>query len=398
VVDATVVIKTDTEERRVAVFKDNKLRLLMTLVGFTRIGADNDSDASWLVPPSLTSADLQAAIGLIRKYEFDPLTYEDGKGPEDMLRSKTATERRAAPRVEFDDDSDGIDGDKEDRGEYAVDGPTARKPAGIRKKLTRRRERTPVELNDEEQDARAEARRTKEAEKQRKIKSTMFVHDSDDDDWDVDKEKEFYERENEIREFTMAQFKKSMGLTVDESISSKKTKKRKADGEDKKRKKRRKTPPRKKDAFDDNGDEEDGTSGASGLDEQPKTDKRKAPPKRRAGPFDASDSGDEDVHGEGSDADSEARKVVNIDSEEEDEATDTRLSSQHAAATRASDGESRLKTTSETTAMKQDVVMMDDEDEDEDGDEDEAEDDGPVTRRPAARTRAGFVIESDSDE
>jgi replication fork protection complex subunit Tof1/Swi1 len=342
----------------------------MTLVGFTRLGADNDSDASWLVPPSLTSADLQADIDLIRKYEFDPLTYEDGKGPEDMLRSKTATERRAAPRVEFDDDSDGIDGDKEDRGEYAADGPTARKPAGIRKKLTRRtRERTAVELDDEEQDARAEARRTKEAEKQRKIKSTMFVHDSDDDDWDVDKEKEFYERENEIREFTMAQFKKSMGLTVDEPTSSKKTKKRKADGEEKKEKKRRKTPP-----------------------------------KRRAGPFDASDSGDEDVHGEGSEADSEARKDVDIDSEEEDEATDTPLSSQHAAATRASDGESRLKTTSETTATKQDVVMVDDEDEDEDEDgdedenEDEAEDDGPVTRRPAARTRAGFVIESDSDE
>jgi replication fork protection complex subunit Tof1/Swi1 len=390
------VIKTDTEERRIAVFKDNKLRLLMTLIGFIRLGADNDPDASWLVPASLTSVDLQAAIDLIRKYEFDPPTYEDGKGPEDMLRSKTATERRAAPRAEFDDDSDGIDRTSdEDKGEYAADGPTVRKPDGTRKKLTRRRrEKTPVELDDEEKEARAEARRKKEAEKRRKEKSTMFVHDSDDEDWDTDRENDFYERENEIREFTMAQFKKSMGLTAAEPTSLKKTKKRKADGETGNEGKRKKTPPRKKGPFDDSdsGGEEDAVSSANEPDEQPNNDKKKAPPRRKAGPFDASDSEDGDVVSDGIEADSEeGRKVVEIDSEEEEEGvTDTPLSSKHAAATRNSDGDSIAKPSSTSASKNQDVIMVDEDDED--------EDDAPVARRPAARSRTGFVIESDSDE
>jgi replication fork protection complex subunit Tof1/Swi1 len=58
-------------------FKDNKLRLLMTLVGFSRLGEAHDPDATWIIPPSFTSEELQLAIDLTRKYEFDPPTYED---------------------------------------------------------------------------------------------------------------------------------------------------------------------------------------------------------------------------------------------------------------------------------------------------------------------------------
>ena len=154
-------------------FKDNKLRLLMTLVGFIRLGATDDPDASWIIPSSLTSAELLEAISLIRKFEFDPPIYEDGKAPEDLVRSKATAARRSARRAEFDDDSDSIDGDsEEDRGEYALDDPTTRKPDSERKRLKRRRRaRTPVELNDEERNAKAEARRRKEIEKQAKTKS-----------------------------------------------------------------------------------------------------------------------------------------------------------------------------------------------------------------------------------
>ena len=62
-------------------FKDNKLRLLMNLVGFERLGEHHDPDAAWIIPSSLTSIQLQEAIDLIRKFEFDPPTYEDGKAP-----------------------------------------------------------------------------------------------------------------------------------------------------------------------------------------------------------------------------------------------------------------------------------------------------------------------------
>jgi hypothetical protein len=91
-------------------FKDNKLRLLMTLVGFSRLGEVHDPDATWIIPHSLTSEQLQQAIDLIRKYEFDPPVYEDGKQPEDLLRSKTSAARRSTRRVDFDDDDDNEDG------------------------------------------------------------------------------------------------------------------------------------------------------------------------------------------------------------------------------------------------------------------------------------------------
>jgi replication fork protection complex subunit Tof1/Swi1 len=329
-------------------FKDNKLRLLMTLVGFMRLGANDDPDASWVIPSSVTSVELQEAIDLIRKFEFDPPIYENGKGPEDFLRSAAATRR--SRRAEFDDDSDGVDHEsEEDRGEYTVDDATSRKPDGERKKLKRRkRAHTPVELDDEERDARAEARRKKEIEKQAKTKSTMFVHDSDDEEWDADKDAAFFAREQALREETMDQFKNSLVLGIVEPAVSKKdlTKKRKA---------------------------EDTTK---------KTKRRKSPPERKAGPFDDSDE-DEDMD----DAVSVSSRAPSEEAadESEDEATDTPLSSQHAG----SKDETPKALAVATSSKTQDAIMVDDDDDDEDV---------PVARKPVARnTRAGFIIDSDSE-
>ncbi|KAH6859079.1 timeless protein-domain-containing protein [Alternaria rosae] len=347
----SIFIKHDTEERRVAMFKDNKLRLLMNLVGFERLGEHHDPDASWIIPSSLTSTQLQEAIDLIRKYEFDPPTYEDGKAPEDLLRSKAASARRSTRRAEFDDDSDGIDRDEEeDHGEYAKGGPTERDADAPRKTLKRqRRERSPVELDDEEKDRRAEARRKKEIEKQAKALSTMYVHDSDDEDWDAEKDAAFFAREQAIREENMKVFKKSLVLgTVEPAVS----KKRKADAPAKKSK------------------------------------RRKSPPKRKA-PFADSDDDMEDAES------SQALSVVDGNEEEDeddDETTDTPLSSQNAGATAVSDADTPKKPASSTT-QKMDTTMADADSDDDD------DDDAPVARRPAAarNMRAGFIIDSDSE-
>jgi replication fork protection complex subunit Tof1/Swi1 len=341
------VVKHDNEERRLAMFKDNKLRLLMVLVGFLRLGAHDDADASWIIPSPLTSSELREAIDLIRKFEFDPPIYEDGKGPEDFLRSKAAAARRSTRHAEFDDDSDGIDDNPdEDAGEYARDGPAARKTDGEKRKLVRRkRASTPLELDDEERDRRAEARRKNEVEKKARMKSTMFVHDSDDEDWDVDKDAEFFAREQAIREATMVAFKKSLVLGSIEPVVSKKRK---------------------------------------AVEPAQKSKRRKTPPKRRTGPFDDSD-GSDDIDGYvSSRAGSEAVEDILGDGESEDEATDTPLSSQHATGR-----ENVLRKPPTTTPKDQHVVMPDADDEDEDS---------PVIRRPVARNmRAGFVIDSDSE-
>ncbi|CBX91136.1 hypothetical protein LEMA_P061700.1 [Plenodomus lingam JN3] len=339
----SILIKHDTEERRVAMFKDNKLRLLMNLVGLTRLGEPHDPDASWVIPSSLTSTQLQEAIDLIRKFEYDPPIYEDGKGPEALIRSKAVAARQSTRRAEFDDDSDGIDDTPEDLGEYAPLGPTTRKPDELRKKLVRRRrERTPVELDEEEMDRRAEARRKKEAKKKAAEKSTAFVHDSDDEDWDEEKDAAFFAREERIRQETQEAFKRSLALGSSETAASKK---RKAD-EPEKKSKRRKEPPKQRRPFEDSDDEEIEDAVSS-----------------RAVSEDASNSADED------------------------EATDTPLSSQNAAAAAVSDDDTPRK----TATTSKDIAMDDAEEEDDD-------DIVPVARKPAGRnTRAGFVIDSDSE-
>lgn len=343
-----LVINPDNPERRAAMFKDNKLRLLLTLVGFTRLGDSDDPDATWVIPPSLTSTELQEALDLIRKFEFDPPTYEDGKGPEDMLRRKAGAARQSARRVDW-DDSDGIDHDSdEDRGEYALDKPTARNvdDTGRRLLKRRRRARTPIELDDEEKERKAEARRRKEIEKQRKVKSTMMVHSSDEE-WDEEKDAEFFAQEEALRAQTLAAFKKSLTLGSAETSSSKK---RKADEPASSQTKRRKTPPRKK-----------------------------------AGPFESDESGDSGDEGDDESTLSraqseEARDAVDEDDTSGDEATDTPMSSQPMGTTQP---------TSSSVAKGRHVAMAEV--------EDDEEEDIPI-RRPAARNlRAGFVIDSDSE-
>lgn len=347
------MVKPDNEERRIAMFKDNKLRLLMTLVGLTRVGEPQDPDASWLVSSSLTAVELQEALDLIRKFEFEPPVYDDDKSAEDFLRSKAASTRQSARKADYDDDSDGIDHDsEEDRGEYALDGPTTRK-SDARKIIKRRiRERTPIELDEEERELRAEARRKKELEKQRKVKSTMFVHDSDDEDWDADRDRAFFDQEQAIRENAMAQFKQSLALGSTELASSRK---------------------RKNDEAPKNG-----------------AKRRKSPPKRRAGPFDTDDSEDDENEAINISSRASSEEAGGLLGTESDEATDTPMSSQHAGATHLSDDEPAIKTTDMT--KRKDVVMAD-----ADGDDDEDQV-APASRRPTTRNvRAGFIIDSDSE-
>lgn len=337
-------------------FKDNKLRLLMSLVGFSRIGDHHDPDATWLVPSSLTSTQLQEAVDLIRKYEFDPPIYEDGKGPEDFLRSKAAAARQSSRRVEYDDDSDGKDDDDSarDPGEYGADRPTSRKPNGTKKRLTqRKRARTPVELDDEEMNRRAEARRKRELEKQAEVwKSTIFVHDSDDEDWDAEKDAKFFAREEALRQEMLADLKTRLVLGSTEAASSKK---RKADEPTKKSK------------------------------------RRKSPPKKRTGPFNDSDEDDDEIMADAASINSSrAHSVDATDTVEDDETTDTPLSSHHVAAAPIDDDTPQRPNSTATKDKGVSSVEASDDDEDEDV--------PVIVRRPAARnTRAGFVIDSDSE-
>ena len=214
-----------------ALYKDNKLQLLVSLVGFSRLGDPDDPDAPWVIPPSLTPAQLDSSLAFIKKFEFDPPTYEDGKAAIDFIRSKAAGERARRPKASYDDDSEGS-GD--DDFLFPLGGPTNRKADALEelKKQRRVRRSQPDEsdVDDEEGDRKAEERRAKkqaaELEKRRKIKSDLFVHESDEEE-DEERDRVFFEKEEAVRKKTADAVAKALMEVRDGAMAGKNSKKRK---------------------------------------------------------------------------------------------------------------------------------------------------------------------------
>ncbi len=185
-------------------FKDNKLRLLMTLAGFERLGIDDEPDTTWIIPSALSASELHETHDAIQKHRNDPVMHygdEDPMSAEEMLRRKPSS-RRAA----YDDDSEG-DGVVSDGEEDFIfpggGGPTNtnRKSAALEelKKIRRKRRISCAEdgLDDETREARRKARIEADLEKRRKIKSAQFVVESDEEDEEADRM--FFEKEEERR-------------------------------------------------------------------------------------------------------------------------------------------------------------------------------------------------------
>lgn len=181
-------------------FKDGKLRLLMTTIGLGRLERDEMSDTNWIIPSTLTSDQLQESLDLLKKYTDDPILFEDGKLSEDFIK------RKQKARKTFDSD------DEEDNQEeylFEPGGPTEMKPLEKKpKKLGKKRIRADAEgeeVSDELANEKRKKRLEREREKLLAIKSDMYVHDSDDES-DPEKEMEFLSREKMQRESMLKGF------------------------------------------------------------------------------------------------------------------------------------------------------------------------------------------------
>jgi replication fork protection complex subunit Tof1/Swi1 len=337
-------------------FKDNKLRLLMKLAGFDRLGEPEDPDASWIIPSSISAAKLEDTLELIGQFEFAPPIYDDEKSAQDFLRSKAAAERTAPKRrTAFDDDPEGSDGiDYDEEFEFEAGGPTVRKSDVLDKlKKTRRKRNKSAgsELDDEdsvlERKKNRQAKRLAELEKRRKIKSDVFVHDSDEET-DEEKDKEFFAKEEETRRNAgrsiMNALERAEKSGAKDVVSGKKRKSNTAAKLSKKSAKKRKTS-------DTSSGNEDDDAGGKGTDDII------------------------DISSEAASSDSDS----DVESNNGGETTDTPISSQLQA----------LSPAISTSKSAGDVSMRDA--------ADDSEDDVPVVRQPAKR-RAGFVVDSDSDE
>lgn len=206
----SIVVTPDNEATRIALFKDSKLRLLMTLAGFERLGVEDEPNTTWIIPSSLTSADLRHKRAIIEQHRTTPIFEygdEDPMTAEEMLRRKP-TEK--APRAEYDDDSegDGIVGDNlEEEFLFPIGGPMKnlnphKSALDALKKKWRKRHTVLSDdeggLDDEAREARRKARELADLEKRRKIKSHEFVRDSDDES-DEERDREFFAWEDARR-------------------------------------------------------------------------------------------------------------------------------------------------------------------------------------------------------
>ena len=115
------MVKPSDEKCKLAVFKNGHLRLLMTLIGFQRDGENDDPAASWSIPPSLSSDQLKQSLDLIKKSEFSPPTFDDGREAADFIRRKSAG--AAGRRAVFDDEDEGIDEDEDEEPLFPAGGP-----------------------------------------------------------------------------------------------------------------------------------------------------------------------------------------------------------------------------------------------------------------------------------
>ncbi|KAH6715243.1 timeless protein-domain-containing protein [Leptodontidium sp. MPI-SDFR-AT-0119] len=375
----SILVKPDNSARKVAMFKNGHLRLLMTLVGFRRAGDEDDPEGSWTIPSSLSADQLKEALDLVKKFEFSPPIFDDGQEARDFIKRKSAS-TVARKRAVFDDD-DGIDADEEEEELlFEPGGPTARKSDALKelkkKRRLRRREGTEDDedgedrrLTEEQLNARAEARRQRELEKNRKIKSEMYVVDSEDDE---EADAAFYAKEQELRERTTRLFHEEQEK-MRQRNNIEKMKDLLHVGKEKEAKKRQSS------AITADSDDDDDDPLLAGI----RNDRTRASPEQS-----------DDGAGRASARSSSAARD-DVLAESEDEATDTPMSSPHI---RPSQSKRRKvfkeanPASPEPEAVKTSSMMVIDDDDDED------EEVVPVARPARQRMRAGFIMDSSDEE
>lgn len=353
------MVKPDKEERRVAMCKDNKLRLLMTLVGFQRLSIDDDMDASWIIPSSTTSSILSENLEMIQKAQVDPPTFEDGKTAEDFIRRKLTARTR---RADYDDSEDDGFIDYNDDLQFPAGGPTVRKSDALedlkKKRSRRKKEDGEEEIDDEELKALAQARREARIKMQQKIKSDLFVHQSDEEE-NEERDREFFTKEEERR--------KAQSRKVLEAL-------------------RQGRAQRSKDEIEESIDRE--VLGHQKNKKRKKGNEEEGGQKRRKKKTYELSGSDEDQASLSSRASSPGAVVMS----ESENMTDTPISSPHhhsSQESRAKRAESTSSMTDHSNAISK--TQAGEDHRDEDGGEE------PLVSSSSKRIYGGFVVDSDSD-
>ena len=194
---STLVVKPDGEVGRKAMFKNNKLRLLMKILGFERLGTEDNIDAEWVISSSVTSKQLSGALEVIERFESDPTSFGDGVKAENLIRKVPKTLTRSTRQDEDSEDDNFIVGDDDLEQQFPPGGS-----AGVADKAPKGHSRKQKDdgdtLTEAEREARCSARQEAAAKKQQRIKTDLYVHESDDEDNEA-RDREFFAKEEERR-------------------------------------------------------------------------------------------------------------------------------------------------------------------------------------------------------
>ncbi|OGM40650.1 topoisomerase 1-associated factor 1 [Aspergillus bombycis] len=208
-----------------AMYFNARLRLLMTVVGFERLGMEDVVGASWIVPSSQGSKDLRDIKSTIDKCLEDPYTGDIEHDPRQMLRRRYQPDNKEHNRQT----TFNVDFGSESEGEDVPDGPLfppnpPSKANALNELKKRRKNREEVderELIDEDTlEARRKARQENTRARLAKIKSELFVHASDDES-DEEADKEFFDLEEKRRKEQAARVRKALLTGVVDEIGRK---------------------------------------------------------------------------------------------------------------------------------------------------------------------------------
>jgi replication fork protection complex subunit Tof1/Swi1 len=228
----SMTVRPTSEDIKTAMFKNGRLRLLMSLVAFERLGDEDVLGATWTVPANITADNLAKSKAAIEQYEQTPWQAADAnEDAEDMIRRRKKAKTsyhddEDAPRDAFIDNSEGEE-------EFLFPDNPRRKSKDILKELKARRKRKRGSDDegdevDEEAAARRRAARDAAARDRRlKIKSEAYIRDSDDES-DTEKDRVFFEQEEELRKKTADDHVRKQRAFVSEQSGKTKGKGKKA--------------------------------------------------------------------------------------------------------------------------------------------------------------------------
>ena len=183
-------------------FSNNKFRLLLKLIGFERLGAEDIPGALWAIPSTMTSTELREAKQTIDSCLADPITDYQGEDIHQLLKRTKDSENHEQEDHELDHVTFGSDSEGEEEvpdGPLFPPNPREKSTSHKQQKKQKKSRKTKGDKEEPGEETLAERRRRRQENnlaRQAKIKSDLYIHASDEES-DEEADQEFFRLEEQ---------------------------------------------------------------------------------------------------------------------------------------------------------------------------------------------------------